>query len=248
MEVKENKLRTVIVDDEFHARKLLTEYVSRLPIVELAGAVSNAFDCMTLLQTQPADLLLLDIEMPEVSGMEFVRSLKNPPLVIFITAYSDYAVESYELEVVDYLLKPVAFPRFVQAIQKAIEKKGLALPPSEEQHPHPNESLTKIMDKFITIKDGNRIYKINYADLLYIEGQREYVTFHTTKGKITTLYTLKRLEEELPDELFVRIHKSYIVSFLHIEMVERHQLTLCGTTLPVGSNYRAELLNRLNLG
>ena len=117
-------MRVLIVDDEFHARKLLIDYVSKLPFLELADAVPNVFEAMGVIQNNPVDILLLDIQMPEVTGLEFTRSLKNPPAIIFTTAYSDYAVESYELDVTDYLLKPIAFSRFLQAVDKVRERKG----------------------------------------------------------------------------------------------------------------------------
>jgi|AGTN01.1.fsa_nt_gi Response regulator of the LytR/AlgR family len=238
-------VKILIVDDEFHARKLLAGYVSKLPFLELIGAVPNIFDAMTLLQNNQIDVLLLDIQMPEVTGLEFARSLKNPPSIIFTTAYSDYAMESYELQVVDYLLKPIAFPRFLQAIDKVRERRGLTIALSGDSADEKHQ-ITNITKDFITVKDGARVYKINHSDLLFIEGQREYVTFHTAKNKITALYTLKNLEAKLPEELFIRIHKSYIVSFRHIEMIERNQLTIDGKTFPIGNSYKDDLMRRIN--
>ncbi len=238
-------MRVLIVDDEFHARKLLIDYVSKLPFLELADAVPNVFEAMGVLQNNPVDILLLDIQMPEVTGLEFTRSLKNPPAIIFTTAYSDYAVESYELDVTDYLLKPIAFSRFLQAVDKVRERKGFNVASAQEAHAD-KQQVANITRDFITVKDGPQIYKINYSDLLWIEGQREYVTFHTRKNKVTALYTLKSLEEKLPDDQFIRVHKSYIVSFRQIEMIERNQLTLAGKILPIGSNYKDDLLRRIN--
>lgn len=236
-------IKIVIVDDEFHARKLLSSYVSKLPFVTLVDAVSNVFEAMNILQNHSIDLLLLDIQMPEVTGLEFARSLKNPPAIIFTTAYSEYAVESYELSVIDYLLKPIAFSRFLQAIDKYQERKNGLLAEKVQQ---PQQQVTDFENDYITVKDAGRLYKVNYADLIFIEGQREYVTFHTDRHKITALYTLKNLEEKLPKELFVRIHKSYIVSYRHIEMIERHQLVVAKRTLPIGNSYRDELFEKFN--
>lgn len=238
-------VKVLIVDDEFHARKLLSGYVDKLPFLELAAAVPNVFEAMSVLQSNTVDILLLDIQMPEITGLEFARSLKNPPSIIFTTAYSDYGVESYELDVVDYLLKPISFSRFLQAIDKVRVQKGINTVSLEKTN-NDKQQITNITKDFITVKDGARVYKINYSDLLIIEGQREYVTFYTQKNKITALYTLKNLEEKLPDELFIRVHKSYIVSFCHIEMIERNQLTIAGKTLPIGSNYKNDLLRRIN--
>lgn len=236
-------LNVLVVDDEFHARKLLSEYVSKLPFLNPVGMASNVFEAMTILQNENIDILLLDIQMPEITGLEFARRLKNPPSIIFTTAYSEYAVESYELDVVDYLLKPIAFPRFLQAINKVTERRGgndvrksvVDVVQQEPEVPPEEDSLI--------IKSGYKVYRINYDELLYIEGQREYVTFHTTKQRITTLFSLKDLEERLPSDQFVRIHKSYIISLKHIEMIERNILQIAGKKLPVGGSYKGSLMN-----
>jgi len=234
-------LKVLIVDDEFHARKLLSEYVSKLPFLELAGTGANVFEAMNILQKEKIDILLLDIQMPEITGLEFARSLKNPPLVIFTTAFSEYAVESYELDVIDYLLKPVAFPRFLQAINKVIERKGNTV--SDKPHIiHSEQSLEKVEESSIVVKSGYKIYKINYSDLIYIEGQREYVTFHTTKQRITTLASLKDLEEKLSSDHFIRIHKSYIVSIKLIELIDKNILHINDKRLPIGGSYKEALL------
>jgi len=202
---------------------------------------SNVFEAMTILQRDKIDILLLDIQMPEVTGLEFARRLKNPPSIIFTTAYSEYAVESYELDVVDYLLKPISFPRFLQAINKVTERKGSA----EAVAPVVNviqSQPEKAEEDNIIIKSGSKVYRIKYDDLIYIEGQREYVTFHTTKQRITTLFSLKELEERLPSDLFIRIHKSYIISLKHIEMIERNIVQIAGKKLAVGGSYKDGLM------
>ncbi|MDU1891313.1 MAG: LytTR family DNA-binding domain-containing protein [Dysgonomonas sp.] len=238
--------KVLIVDDEFHARKLLSEYVSKLPFLELIGAAANVFEAMTVLQKERVDIMLLDIQMPEITGLEFARSLKNPPSVIFTTAYSEYAVESYELDVVDYLLKPVAFPRFLQAINKVIERRGEN--ETNKISGNPIEVLPeKIEDDSIVVKSGYKLYKINYASLLYIEGQREYVTFHTTKQRITILSSLKDLEDRLPSDRFIRIHKSYIVSIKHIELIDKNILHIADKKLPIGGSYKEEVLKIFGL-
>lgn len=233
-------LKVLIVDDEFHARKLLSEYTSKLPFLELIGTAANVFEAMNVLQKERVDIMLLDIQMPEITGLEFARSLNNPPAVIFTTAYSEYAVESYELNVVDYLLKPVAFPRFLQAIGKVTGKKGDSAPNISVERVEPLQE--KPEDDSIVIKSGYKLYKINYSDLLYIEGQREYVTFHTTKQRITTLSALKDLEEKLPSSQFIRIHKSYIISIKHIDLIDKNILHIADKKLPIGGSYREELL------
>lgn len=235
-------IKVLIVDDEYHARKLLSEYVGKLSFLELAGMASNVFEAMNIMQKKEIDLLLLDIQMPEITGLQFVRSLRHMPYIIFTTAYSEYAVESYELDVIDYLLKPIAFPRFLQAITKVTDRKEVFHPetvttlvPSEPKEAEPEEDS-------ILIKSGYKLYKILYDDLLYVEGQREYVTFHTSKQKIMTLFSLKDLEEKLPADRFVRIHKSYIVSVKCVELVEKNSLQLAGKILPIGNNYKENFM------
>lgn len=243
-------LKILIVDDEYHARKLLSGYVSKLTFLELTGTSSNVFEAMEMLQKEKTDILLLDIQMPEITGLEFAHSLKNPPAIIFTTAYSEYAVESYELDVVDYLLKPIAFPRFLQAINKVIERKGNHAASEKEVH-HPVNLIDpapvlqlkeKTEDDCLVLKSGHKLYRITYSDLLYIEGQREYVTFHTDKQRITTLHSLKELEEKLPSDQFIRIHKSYIVAIRHIEFVETNTLKIAEAKLPVGGSYKEGLM------
>jgi DNA-binding LytR/AlgR family response regulator len=240
----QNKLNVLIVDDEFHARKLLADYVPKLPFLNLVKTCPDVFDAMAVMQQKKVDILVLDIQMPDMTGIEFARSLNKNPVIIFSTAYSEYAVESYELEVADYLLKPIEFPRFVQAVYKA--KNRIDAQSLNREISRNAGTQTKTDDDFLIIKDGTKIHKIQYADLLYIEGQREYVTFHTTRQKITALYVLKNLEELLPPHLFIRIHKSFIVSIRHIELIDRNLLKIAGKTLSIGGSYKDALLKKLN--
>jgi len=235
-------LNVLVVDDEFHARKLLSEYVSKLPFLTLTGMASNVFEAMTMLQKEKIDIMLLDIQMPEITGLEFARRLKHPPAIIFTTAYSEYAVESYELDVVDYLLKPIAFPRFLQAINKVTDRMGN----NDLQKPVVNviqQSPEKQEEDSIVIKSGSKVYRIKYKELLFIEGQREYVTFHTTTQRITTLFSLKELEERLPSDRFIRIHKSYIIALKHIDVIDKNILQIAGKKLPVGGSYKDGLMS-----
>lgn len=233
--------KVLIVDDEYHARKLLSEYVSKLPFLELVGKAANVFEAMDVLRKEKVDIMLSDIQMPEITGLEFIRSLKNPPSIIFTTAYSEYAVESYELDVVDYLLKPIAFPRFLQAINKVIERRSNDIPEKAVIN-NIERQVENQEEESIVVKSGYKFYRINYNDLLYIEGQREYVTFHNTKQRITTLASLKDLEEKLPSSRFIRVHKSYIVSIKHIELIDKNILHISGQKLPVGGSYKDRLM------
>ncbi len=240
--------RVLIVDDEFLARKLLSDYVQKIDQLELVATCSDAFEAMAYLQKETIDILLLDIHMPEITGLELVKGLKSVPALIFTTAYSEYAIESYELGAVDYLLKPIAFPRFFQAIHKAIDKVNVTQK-QDTQAVQPQQVVqTAIQPErdFITVKADYKLYKINFSDLIYIEGQHEYVTFHTATRRITALYSLKNLEKVLPADQFLRIHKSYIVSFYFIEDIEATCVTVGGKKIPVGGSYREGLMNRLH--
>lgn len=239
----EDRLKILIVDDEFHARKLLSEYVSKLPILELVGTASNVFEAMSILQREKIDIMLLDIQMPEITGMEFARSLKNPPAIIFTTAYSEYAVESYELDVVDYLLKPIAFTRFLQAINKVVDKKKET--PVIEKIIDIQQSK-EIEEDSIVIKSGYKFFKIHYDDIQYLESMREYVTIYTTKQKITTLSSMKELEDKLPSMLFIRAHKSYIVSVKHIDFIEKEHLYIAGKIIHIGRIYKEDVMKIFN--
>ena len=237
----EKKYNVVIVDDEFLARKLLQDYVSKINLLQLVGSCANAVEAIETLKNNKVDILLLDIQMPDITGLELVQSLEHKPAVIFTTAYSEFAVDAFNLGVTDYLLKPFDFPRFLQAISKAI---GSNAPVETDGAKKTSDAVSKSAD-FITVKADYKLYKINYDDLLFIEGQHEYVTFHTPQRRVTALFALKDLEEMLPQERFIRVHKSYIVSFNHIQDLDKSEVTVAGMKIPVGASYRDELLARL---
>ena len=237
----------LIVDDEFLARKLLQGYVEKIPDLHLVGTAQNAAEAFALVKNQQVDILLLDIHMPDLNGIELARTLPNVPAFIFTTAYSEYALESYEVSAVDYLLKPIAFPRFEAAIEKAITKlKSMATPETKETEVEPELPLENSINKnYILVKADYRLYKVNFDDLLYIEGQHEYVSFYTREKRITALYSLKNLEEQLPSNKFIRVHKSYIVSINEIQEIEPLSITVAGQKLPIGGSYRDTLMKKL---
>ena len=251
----------LIVDDEFLARKLLQDYVSKIPELQLAGTAQNAFEAFSFCKEHPVDIVLLDIHMPDLNGIELARTLKNVPSIIFTTAYSEYALESYEVSAVDYLLKPIALPRFMQAIEKAIARlKGLATPsqtPQTPQTPQTSQTPTQTpqtlqtppqtppQTPYLMVKADYKLYKINFDDIHYIEGQHEYVSFYTKDKRVTALYSLKALEDQLPRDKFIRVHKSYIVNIDHISEIEQVSLTVAGHKVPIGGSYRDSLLERL---
>ncbi len=240
----DKKCRILIADDEKLARALLTEYVNKIPQLELVGQCCNAMEAMAVMNTQKVDILLSDIQMPDMSGVDMVKNVPLSTAVIFTTAYSEYAVQGYELGVVDYLLKPIAFPRFMQAINKALLhldlRKKATQPTAVASSPtHQQDSLL--------VKADRRIYQIKFSDLIYVEGQREYVTFHTTSKNITALYSLKELESELPATDFIRIHKSFIIAKSKIDFIEGNQISINNTLLPIGNSYKDETLNQLSI-
>ena len=228
------KYNVLIVDDEFLARKLLQEYVQKVESLNLVDCCPDAFKAMETLHREKIDILLLDIQMPDLIGLDLLKTIDNQPATILTTAYSDYAVDAFALGVVDYLLKPFDFLRFLQAINKAIEHVSLG------------ENATGKAPDYIMVKADYKLYKINYDDLLYIEGQREYVTFHTQSKRITALFSLKNLEDTLPADKFARVHKSFIVSLHYIEDINKTTVTVAGNKIPIGESYRDYLIARLS--
>lgn len=239
------KYSVLIIDDEFLARKLLTEYVNKIPSLELVGTCSSAFEALMFLQQNPVDIILSDIQMPDLTGLELVKMIKPTAVVIFTTAFSEHAIESYELNAIDYLLKPIGFPRFFQAITKALERlkpKQISDVPISAILP---QESTSLHTDFLMVKADHKIYRINFEELVYVEGQGEYVTFHLKSKKITAYYSLKKLEEELPSKRFTRIHKSYIVAMDVIDSIEGNLLSVMGVKLAIGKSYKEDLMNRL---
>ena len=225
-------MKCIIADDEKLARNLVESYISKIPFLELVASCKNGIEVNTILQEQDIDLLISDIQMPEILGTDLVKSLNHPPLVIFTTAYKDYAIEGFELSAVDYLLKPFAFERFLTAVNKAKEI-------HDGSHENRDISLKK---DFLTIRADHKLYKVQYKDIRYIEGQREYVSFHTPTGRITALMSLKKLEESLPQELFIRCHKSYIINKTMVSALEGNSLVILDKSIPIGQSYKERVV------
>jgi two-component system, LytTR family, response regulator len=227
-------LTCLIVDDEPLARNLLAAYVKKVPYLELKGTCANALEAMEVLRQQPVDLLLLDIQMPDITGTAFIKTLHRKPMVIFTTAYSEYALESYELDVVDYLLKPITFERFLRAIDKASQRLAVGNHGEHAERAQPVETATS----FIFVKDGTKLVKLRWRDILYIEGLKDYVTIHTRDQKIVTLQRLKALETQLPSDKFIRIHNSYIVALEAIDVIHKSDVQIGKTMLPISDTYK----------
>ncbi|GAB3635252.1 LytTR family DNA-binding domain-containing protein [Hymenobacter arcticus] len=223
-------LRCLIVDDEPLARHLLTDYVGKVSFLELHAACASPLAALDILRTTPIDLLLLDVHMPELTGLELLRTLPRPPLVILTTAHSQYALHGYEVDAVDYLLKPITFERFLRAVHKAYDRRPTpAAPPP---------LLLPAEPAFLFLKDGARQHKVFCDDILFIEGLRDYVAVHTRSQKIISLLRLKALVAQLPADRFVRIHHSYIVGLAGIEAIDKDKVQVGGRWLPVSESYR----------
>ncbi len=223
----------LIVDDEPLARNLLKEYVSKVPYLDLKGTCSNALEAIDFLRQQSVDMMFLDIQMPDLTGISFLKALQKKPIVVFTTAYSEYALESYDLDVVDYLLKPVTFERFMRAVDKVNQRMASGnTSPSNEKLP-PTES-----SDFIFVKDGTKLVKVKWEDILYIEGLKDYVTIHTPDQKIITLQRLKVLETQLPADKFIRIHNSFIVAVSAINVIYKNEVQVGKATLPISDSYK----------
>jgi DNA-binding LytR/AlgR family response regulator len=188
---------------------------------------------MEILRREPVDLLLLDIQMPDITGTAFVKTLQRKPLVIFTTAYSEYALEGYELDVVDYLLKPITFERFLRAIDKASQRLE-----HEKRQPAETPEARETEPSFMFVKDGTKLVKVRWDDIRYIEGLKDYVIIHTHDQKIVTLQRLKALEGQLPPDKFMRIHNSYIVALDAIDAVHKNEIQVGKAILPVSDSYR----------
>ncbi len=229
------KIRCLIVDDEPLARRVLEKHASDVPYLEVAGHCGSALDAMNFLHEQQVDLMFLDINMPRLSGMELLKTLKKPPLVIITTAYPEFALEGYELNVLDYLVKPVSFERFLKAVEKA---QDLLL--SKQLIAAPSTVPATGDDAFIFIKSSKKTYKVNLENILYIEALGDYVKVFTSDKMIVTYQSLKNIENLLPPRTFPRIHKSFIISLPKVELIEGNHVKIKDRMIPIGTNYKAD--------
>ncbi len=228
-------IRTIIVDDEPLAIEILEAYIMKMPNMNLIAKCSNALEANEVLRTEDIDLMFLDIEMPMMLGTDFLKSLKDPPQIIFTTAYPEFAVQGFELNALDYLLKPISLDRFIKAVNKVVVRYEPSMSSKE---------YSKSLD-YIFVKADKKLVKINFSEIIYIEGLKDYVLIHTDQSRIITLQTMKSLEEKLPMELFIRAHRSYIVNLNRIkaiigntiEVLEKDQIK----QLPIGKNYKDEI-------
>jgi len=230
-------LRCIAVDDEPLALELLEDNISQVPYLELVAKCSNAMEAMKVLEKEQVDLIFLDIQMPGLTGLQFIQSMREKPMIILITAYEKYALEGFNLDVTDYLVKPVSLDRFIKACNKAKELYEL-------KHRSTNkENATKADYLFVNVDYS--LVKVNFTDIKYVEGLKDYIKIHLKNSSraIITRMPMKTIEEELPDNKFLRIHKSYIVSKDHITAVRKNSIFIDEMELPVGENFRESVLN-----
>ncbi|MEI6682786.1 MAG: LytTR family DNA-binding domain-containing protein [Bacteroidota bacterium] len=228
-------IRCLIIDDEPLAQRVIEKYAENIPFLEIVQKCNNAVEAIEVLHNREVDLLFLDINMPRLSGMDFLKTLKNAPLVIITTAYAEYAIQGYELDVVDYLMKPFPFDRFYKAIQKAEELiKGRELPHAEPKEPHRQE------ETFIFVKSSKKTYKVNLDEILYIEALGDYVKIYTNEKMIISYQSLKNIEALLPAASFPRIHKSFIIALSRIDLIEGNHVKIRERQIPIGTNFKNE--------
>jgi len=229
------KIRCLIVDDEELAVKVIEKYISTIPTLELTGTCDNAVEAISFLHSHEVDLLFLDINMPEMSGLEMLRTLSHTPHVILTTAYSEFALESYEFGVVDYLLKPIKLDRFIKAVNKVVDLYESSSSPDQE----------KISASFIFIKEEHVTHKVDHLDILYVEAYGNYLKIHTSKKVYVTRETMQHFQEKLPRSIFVRCHKSFIVNLSHVTKAMGNVLYINSTEVPIGSLYKAEVMRQI---
>lgn len=230
-------IKCLVVDDEPLALHILEDYISKIPFLQLIKATTNPIEALQLVQGGGVDLVFLDVQMPELTGIQFLKIANGKVKVILTTAYSQYALEGYELDVVDYLLKPIAFDRFYKSVQKVQQVMQPSVAPvlAVKEEPAPQQNL---LSDFIFVKTEHKIQKVYLNDILFIEGLKDYISIFTTTERIITLQIMKKMEEALPEKHFIRVHKSYIVAINKIDSIERSRIWIKDKIIPVGDTYR----------
>jgi DNA-binding LytR/AlgR family response regulator len=230
------KINCLVVDDEPLARKGIAEYVGEVEFLNLVGECENALKASTYLNQQAVDLLFLDIHMPKISGIEFIKTLKAPPLIIFTTAFSDYALEGYALDVVDYLVKPITFERFLKAAQKVLEIQSLKRLGNQPRD---------VQTDYFFVKCDSKFEKVLYQEVRYIEALQNYVIIYAAGKKLITYLTLTSLENQLPKDQFLKVHKSYIIAVRHVKAIEGNEIIMDDRRIPISRNLKEEVINQI---
>ncbi|MET1057710.1 MAG: LytTR family DNA-binding domain-containing protein [Pedobacter sp.] len=234
-----DKISCVIVDDEPLAREGISNYVREVDFLKLTATCENPLQLLDLLDHSPIDLIFLDIQMPKMNGLDFLKIAQNIPMVIITTAFPSYALEGFQLDVLDYLLKPITFERFFKAARKAKDYHQLLSRPGAA-----DPAMTGKEDYFF-IKCGSKYEKIPLEDILYVEGMQNYVNIYTAKGKYLTILSLKSLEENLAEQSFIRVHKSFIVAVSKIDSIEGNEICIRNSKIPISRNYREKVISQV---
>lgn len=227
-------LKCIAIDDEPLALEIIIDYITKVPFLELINSFDNALESIDFLRENEIDLMFLDIQMESFTGIQLVQALSNRPEVIFTTAHDSYAVKGFELDAVDYLLKPISFERFVKAADKVYNK----LRPNQDKRKYSDVTISNPLENYFFVKTENRLQKVFFNDILYIEGQGDYLRIIATNTKIMILQNFKTISSILPKTNFIRVHKSYMVAINKIETVTRNRISIGNTTIPVSDSYK----------
>ena len=232
------KIKCIIVDDEPLAIRVIEKFVTKIQNIEIVAKMEDAVKAFNLLQTTHIDLMFLDIQMPELTGIDLLKTLTNPPKVIITTAYSEYAIQGYELDIVDYLMKPVSFERFLTAINKFYRFYNY-----EKTNP-----VTELPDEnqYLFVKKDKKTIKILLKEIMYIESLRDYIMISTDRKEIKVKYQISKIEKDLPEELFLRVHRSFIISIPKIEVYSQTQIEIGNKIIPIGQSYKSQVVKKLN--
>ena len=237
------ELKCVAIDDEPLALEIIKDYVSKVPFLKMLATFENALDSIDFFKKNKVDLLFLDIEMEKLTGIQFLKVLSERPEVIFTTAYDNYAIEGFELEAVDYLLKPISFERFVKAVDRVYNK---IFSQSRGKNPYYNTTISNPIDNYFFVKTENRLDKVFFHKILFIEGQGDYLRIIQESKRIMTLQNFKKLESILPEKNFIRVHKSYIVALDKIDSISKNRIRISESYIPIGNSYRKAFFSRLD--
>lgn len=237
-------LKCIIVEDETLAQDVIKSHLERIGRLELAGIYRNAPEALEALKTLEVDVMFLDIRLPGMSGLHFLRSLSNPPLVVLTTAYAEYALESYEFNVIDYLLKPISFERFAKAVSKILDGRLYSQAHIDGQAIlQVGKGLDPAPVDYIFIRSNSKFFRVNFTEILYVEGMKDYLKIHTPEYSLVTHQTMNDLEKTLPARQFIRVHKSYIVAVGQIRAIYGNSVELGKATIPIGTNYKETVMS-----
>ncbi len=230
-------IKCIIVEDEKLAQIVLQNHLQKIEKCELVAICNNALEAREVLNKQEVDLMFLDIQLPGMTGLHFLRTLQNPPLVVLTTAYAEYAVESYEFNIIDYLLKPISFERFCKAINKIVDGRLFTQTAKEENN---------LPTDHIFVKSNSKFFKVNFSEIIYVEAMKDYLKIHTREYSLVTLQTMNEMEKILTAKQFIRVHKSYIIALAYIKSIYGNSVEMEKATLPVGLSYKDNVMGLVN--